>query len=51
MKIIVIVADIVSILTVFYGRFYKKVYMLEYLEMLNDTEKENSTGTIDTMYG
>lgn len=51
MKIVVIVADIISILTVFYGRIYKNVYMHEYLEMLNETEKENSTGTIDNMYG
>lgn len=51
MKVIVIAADIISILTVFYGRIYKNVYMHEYLEMLNETEKENGTGTIDTMYG
>ena len=51
MQIPIIIADIISILTIIYGRFYRSVYKQEYLRILKETSEEHEFGAADSMYG
>ncbi|TQS77755.1 hypothetical protein [Candidatus Methanarcanum hacksteinii] len=51
LQIPIIIADIISILTIIYGRFYRSVYKQEYLRILKETSEEHEFGAADSMYG
>ena len=51
LQIPIIVADIISILAIIYGRFYRSVYKQEYLKILKETSEKEENGSADGMYG
>ncbi len=51
LQIPVIIADIISILAIIYGRFYRSVYEQEYLKILKETSEKEEPGAADGMYG
>lgn len=51
LQIPIIVADIISILAIIYGRFYRAIYKQEYLKILKETSEKEEFGAADGMYG
>lgn len=51
LQIPIIVADIISIVAIIYGRFYRAVYKQEYLKILKETSEKQESGAADGMYG